>query len=131
MVRDEEILSNVFKWATAWDAIILLDEADVHLSSRNSAATGIFLRKIEYFRGIMILATNYPNGLDVAIVSRIRMAFKYGEVGRDSRTGIWKDLLQKCQIKHSRGELDELANYDLSGRDVSFVCHPNDDGQRS
>ncbi|KAI4103533.1 MAG: hypothetical protein L6R37_003750 [Teloschistes peruensis] len=56
-------------------AILLLDEADVFVQSRSSnnphnALVSVFLRTLEYYRGIMILTTNRVKDIDDAIQSR-------------------------------------------------------------
>ena len=53
----ESALSNVLEICTKWDAILLLDEADVFLEQRSShdlernKLVSIFLRMLEYFEG--------------------------------------------------------------------------------
>lgn len=65
----ETKLVNFFEVAAMWEAILLLDEADIYLSSRKfspiapdsrhgNARTGVFLRVLEYYPGILFLTTN-------------------------------------------------------------------------
>ncbi|KAH7150680.1 hypothetical protein DER46DRAFT_628650 [Fusarium sp. MPI-SDFR-AT-0072] len=59
----ENILTNTFKIAGRWKAILLLDEADVFVSQRSdnpqvNALVSVFLRELERFDGIMFLTTN-------------------------------------------------------------------------
>jgi hypothetical protein len=57
-------LSRIFKTASHWNAILLLDEADVFLEQRSpdnltrNGLVSVFLRKLEYYEGIMFLMTN-------------------------------------------------------------------------
>lgn len=59
----DERLTLVLELARKWNAILLLDEADVFLHKRNdidvnrNALVSIFLRQLEYFKGILILTT--------------------------------------------------------------------------
>jgi ATPase family associated with various cellular activities (AAA) len=68
-------LTLVLELAQRWNAILLLDEADVFLQARNdtdvvrNALVSIFLRQIEYFTGIMILTTNRIGSFDPAFES--------------------------------------------------------------
>ncbi len=57
----EEQLLRVFQTANHWNALILLDEADMYLEQRSKAdvarnkLVSVFLRKLEYCDGIMFL----------------------------------------------------------------------------
>ena len=61
--------------AQLWDAVLLLDEAEVFLQQRNAtdinrnALVSIFLRQLEYYKGIMILTTNMAEQVDRAFES--------------------------------------------------------------
>jgi hypothetical protein len=62
----EERLTNYFELAAAWDAILLIDEADILLESRSldhgnigrNAMVSVFLKILEYYEGVLILTTN-------------------------------------------------------------------------
>lgn len=60
----EQNLNENFQLAQAWDAIVLLDEADIFLTRRNktdlerNALVSVFLRTLEYYTGILFLTTN-------------------------------------------------------------------------
>jgi len=60
----EKQLSVIFQIANQWDAILLLDEADVFLERRSSqnlhrnGLVSVFLRKLEYCTRILFLTTN-------------------------------------------------------------------------
>src|SRR5450755_1316672 len=70
-------LRTIFGLAKAWDAILLLDEADVFLAKRThtdivrNAFVSIFLRSIEYYQGILFLTSNRREEFDEAFQSRI------------------------------------------------------------
>ncbi|EGO29682.1 hypothetical protein SERLADRAFT_365686 [Serpula lacrymans var. lacrymans S7.9] len=72
----EENLSKILKLATAWDAIILIDEADVYLEQRSfhelqrNALVSVALRLLEYHRGLLFLTTNRIKTFDEAFLSR-------------------------------------------------------------
>lgn len=69
-------LTEILELANRWDAILLLDEADVFLQRRNdtdvvrNALVSIFLRQLEYYRGILILTTNRIGIFDDAFESK-------------------------------------------------------------
>jgi SpoVK/Ycf46/Vps4 family AAA+-type ATPase len=78
----EEQLSRIFRQAEHWKAVLLLDEADVFMRKRSldhasNTHITMFLRMLEYYRGIMFLTTNRVNDFDPAMQSRIHLAIKY------------------------------------------------------
>lgn len=125
----EEQLSTIFRLAHHWKAIIVLDEADVFVQSRtftnpHNALVSVFLRTLEYYRGIMILTTNRVKDIDNAIQSRISVALHYGPLGLDTSKTIWESFLKKAttvkgQAKYTRVDLDWLSEKEVNGRQVS------------
>ena len=87
-------LSRIFQTVNHWNALILLDEADVYLEQRSIKDFGrnklvsVFLRKLEYCDDIMFLITNRVSDFDEAILSRIHLMLEYDELGVDVRTQI-------------------------------------------
>jgi SpoVK/Ycf46/Vps4 family AAA+-type ATPase len=69
-------LKKYLDLATRWNAVLLLDEADVYLAKRNdndlerNAIVSVFLREIEYYTGILILTTNRVQSVDSAFQSK-------------------------------------------------------------
>jgi hypothetical protein len=124
----EKQLSLHFELADHWNALLLLDEADVFLRKRDTNHThnslvSVFLRKLEYYPGIMLLTTNRVRDFDDAIQSRIHLALRYDQLGFDTRRGIWNTFLQNAitaggKADYSDENLDDLANHELNGRQV-------------
>lgn len=81
--------------AAHWNAIVLIDEADVFLEQRSShdltrnGLVAVFLRVLEYYEGMMILTTNRISTFDAAFKSRIHLAIKYPALSFDSRRDLW------------------------------------------
>ncbi|XTI91278.1 hypothetical protein V2W45_1459734 [Cenococcum geophilum] len=73
--RLESQLFKIFQVARHWDAILLLDEADVFLEERapkdiaRNGVISVFLRTMEYCQGIMLLTTNRVTEFDPAALS--------------------------------------------------------------
>ena len=71
----ESNLKRVLDLAQRWNAVVLLDEADVFLARRNNvniarnALVSVFLRNLEYYQGILILTTNLITQCDPAFES--------------------------------------------------------------
>jgi hypothetical protein len=71
----------------------------------------------------MLLTTNRVRDFDDAIQSRIHLALGYSPLGVDTRRGIWNTFLQNAitaegKADYSDENLDDLAKYDLNGRQV-------------
>lgn len=68
-------LTEILELTQLWDAVLLLDEADVFMQARNNtdvsrnALVSIFLRQVEYYRGILIFTTNMIDTMDQAFES--------------------------------------------------------------
>ena len=68
-------LIPILELARTWNAVLLLDEADVFLQCRDhvdlsrNAVISVFLRQLEYFQGILILTTNRIAEFDPAFES--------------------------------------------------------------
>jgi SpoVK/Ycf46/Vps4 family AAA+-type ATPase len=98
----EKQLSAIFQITNQWDAILLLDEADVFLKRRLSqnlhrnGLVSVFLRKLEYCTGILFLTTNRVSEFDEAILSRIHLLLKYENLNKDARKNIWTSFLKKA-----------------------------------
>ena len=89
----------------------------------HNGLVSVFLRTLEYYRGIMILTTNRVKDIDDAIQSRISVALHYGPLGLDTRKTIWESFLKKAATAKGRAEyrpadLDWLSKKELNGRQV-------------
>jgi AAA+ superfamily predicted ATPase len=131
----EERLPRIFKRASRWNAVLLLDEADVLLEQRSShdihrnALVCVFLRTLEYYQGMMFLTTNRVEQIDDAIASRIHFKLKYDKLNLEQRTSIWRRFLEKAATPqgapdYSPGAFDSWVRKERNGREVglSFRC---------
>jgi len=117
----EANLNNIFRRVEKWNAIILFDEVDVFMSKRGdslekSAIVGIFLRLMDYFRGMMFLTTNRSEVIDNAILSRITLNIKYPDLTDDVRKLIWNSKLESAGMYIN--SMDELIKLELNGRQI-------------
>ncbi|KAI0151599.1 hypothetical protein GGR57DRAFT_492893 [Xylariaceae sp. FL1272] len=105
----ENNLLKFFDNASSWDAIVLLDEADVYLERRSSndiqrnSIVSVFLRAMDYFQGILFLTTNRIGHFDEAIMSRIHLAIGYEPLDDKAREQIWENLFRKLKDDHKMG----------------------------
>ncbi len=117
----ENSLFNIFKRVEKWGAIILFDEVDVFLSKRDdniekSAIVGIFLRLMDYFRGMMFLTTNRSEVIDNAVLSRVTLNIKYPDLTDDVRKLIWSSKLKDADLQIN--SIEKLIQLDLNGRQI-------------
>ncbi|KAK4230058.1 hypothetical protein QBC38DRAFT_507760 [Podospora fimiseda] len=115
------------------DAVALLDEADVLLCKRNSAEmernaiVGVFLRKLEYFQGILFLTTNRKQDFDEAFKSRIHVTFSYPSLDSNAQTTIWRRLIErnsdvKIDVVSWTDEVySTLGRLNLNGRTIKNI----------
>lgn len=122
----EDNLLKSFARAERWNAILLLDEADVYVRARGddlmqNAIVGVFLRVLEYYRGVMFMTTNRPDLVDDAIMSRCLAQLHY-EIPED-QAGIWRILSDVLGAKLSDRELVAIVKDlgQMSGRDVKHL----------
>ncbi|KAJ6457919.1 P-loop containing nucleoside triphosphate hydrolase protein [Mycena sanguinolenta] len=101
----EAKLKSILDIATAWDAVLLIDEADVLLEQRSlheierNSLVSVVLRVLEYHRGVLFLTTNRVKVFDAAFLSRFSIAIKYPEHDLHSRQVIWRKFFQLAGVK--------------------------------
>ncbi|KAJ7766247.1 P-loop containing nucleoside triphosphate hydrolase protein [Mycena metata] len=123
----ESKLDSVLQLAQMWNAVLLLDEAEVFLTKRNvtdlqrNALVSIFLRLLEYYQGILILTTNMPEQCDHAFESRIHFSVNYPELDSTARRIIWTMFFKRACIDILEEDLDRLAAHEINGRQVRFL----------
>ncbi|KAF5246690.1 hypothetical protein FANTH_6760 [Fusarium anthophilum] len=122
----ESNLKTALDRCARWNAILLLDEADVFLEKRTSSnltqneMTTIFLRILEYYKGIMMLTTNRYLAIDPAFESRIDLSFVFQDLEPASRAKVWYNFLIR-EDKALAGDSDaiaKLASMPLNGRQI-------------
>jgi hypothetical protein len=124
VVAMEKKLRNILDLAHQWNAVLLLDEADIFMEARDAtdvernAMVSIFLRILEYHSGVMFLTTNRVKAFDPAFFSRISMAIEYEAMTETNRQNIWLNLLNAAKIDHSGFDLKVLASHKINGRNM-------------
>ncbi|KUJ11463.1 P-loop containing nucleoside triphosphate hydrolase protein [Mollisia scopiformis] len=106
-IQEDSIESELASWfylAERWKAVLLIDEADIFLERRKHtdlARNGIvsaFLRKMEYFSGLLFLTTNRVGHIDEAFMSRVHVVIGYPQLDDEKRRKIWQGFLDKMRI---------------------------------
>lgn len=124
----EDELHKVFARAMRWNAILLIDEADVYVAARGAslvqnAIVGVLLRVLEYFRGVMFLTTNRIDIVDDAVASRCIARLDYSVPPPDDQRRIWRILADTAGIALADATIDNVVRRypHLSGRDVKNI----------
>lgn len=105
----EESLSTWFRYGEQWGAVMLIDEADVYLERREvneltrNGLVSVFLRAMEYYRGILFLTTNRVGHFDPAFFSRIHVYIGYRPLDTEGRKRIWLQFFKK--LEKERGDI--------------------------
>lgn len=123
----EKNLKEVLQRSNRWGAILLIDEADVYIRKRSTdiqqnAIVGVFLRLIEYYKGILFMTSNLGDDIDDAIKSRATAQIDYNYPSEIEAVEIWKVLSEQFEIefKESYKEISEEMGK-LSGRDIKNI----------
>ena len=117
---------------TKTEPILLLNEADQFLGARSSGSGGsaeqmhnqmqnIFLEQIEGFRGILIATTNLLENIDNAFSRRFNHKIEFKRPDRRQRSLLWEKMLPKNAPYEEGFDLQKLAEYDLTGGQISLV----------
>ncbi|KAF1913314.1 P-loop containing nucleoside triphosphate hydrolase protein [Ampelomyces quisqualis] len=125
----ENELSAALALATKWNAIVLLDEADVFMAERSlndlarNELVSVLLRVLEYFEGILFLTTNRAETIDPAFKSRIHFTLAYPNLSKQDKCDLWKVFISRGPDQQlpqwvTKGFLEEIAEYDLNGRQI-------------
>jgi len=145
----EEMLTNWFKCASNWGAVLLLDEADVFLERRSvtdlnrNNLVAVFLRSLEYYQGILLLTTNRIGKFDEAFLSRIDVPIYFPTLTHDQRVMIWDTFFSKLEserhdkirvspnVRYYVREDRDLLKLEWNGREIrSGPSYPHESWRR-
>ncbi|RYP41714.1 hypothetical protein DL769_011530 [Monosporascus sp. CRB-8-3] len=130
-------IGKLFGLATRWEAVFLVNEADVLLEPRRSTAdtsrhapTSVFLNALDNYNGIIILTTDRVKiWVDEAIISRIDIAVPYYHLADVQTQAIFKYFLDQVDpgMIEDRPLIDEFIHdtghlYGLNGREIRNVA---------
>ena len=125
----EERLHDILSLCVPWEALVLIDEAEMLLERRTkndlvrNAMVCVMLRLLEYYSGILFLTTNRVESLDPAFQSRVQCALRYDALNEESRARIWRDVLlhmgsEEGLDNNSNIDIVSLSKYELNGRQI-------------
>ncbi|MDM8359102.1 AAA family ATPase [Pandoraea communis] len=118
-------LMSILRRAMCWNAILLLDEADVYIRRRDNdlehnAIVAEFLRSLEYFHGLLFMTTNRIGDVDDAILSRCIATIHYELPCREDARRLWRMQAEQVGAYLDDALIEALASRypQASGRDI-------------
>ncbi|KAJ3350952.1 hypothetical protein GGF32_004586 [Allomyces javanicus] len=127
-------LQDLLTLAETWDAVLLLDEADVFMERRSThemhrnACVSVFLRLLERYQGILFLTTNRVGTFDEAFHSRVSLALRFADMDARARQTVWAQALDRLAAHdtHAVGWRDridvaKLAQIPFNGRRINGI----------
>ena len=124
----ENNLAIVFRRVEAWNAVLLLDEGDVLMARRGdnlqkNAIVAVFLRLLDYYRGVMFITSNRPQDFDEAFAGRITLTLWYPELNEERREMVWRKMLAAAGVELLDGDdgFRKLAALRINGRQIRNV----------
>ncbi|KAF9776896.1 hypothetical protein IL306_004854 [Fusarium sp. DS 682] len=126
--KDVELaLDRALTLCGLWNAMLLLDEADVFLGARTDSdlarneLVAVFLTKLEYYTGVCFLTTNRTASIDTAFQSRVDLFLPFKDLTFDARKKVWRNFIARAggdQAEIPDEEMDKLAAMKLNGREI-------------
>ncbi|AZI44479.1 ATP-binding protein (plasmid) [Deinococcus psychrotolerans] len=127
----EKNLKKVFDAADEGGAILLFDEADSVFGKRGEAqssndryanlTTNYLLQRMESYRGLAILTTNYEGNIDSAFMRRIRFTVRFREPDEALRLQLWQRAFP-AGVEVSALDYKALARPKLTGANVKSIA---------
>ncbi|RSL55359.1 hypothetical protein CEP54_009403 [Fusarium duplospermum] len=119
-VEVETRLKRIFVQAQKWECVLLLDEADVFLSERSNdvkhnSLVSVFLRVLEYYKGILFLTTNRVGRMDEAFRSRVHVSLYYPPLNEQSTLDIFRINIERTEkrkgdkMKLEKSNIEDFA----------------------
>lgn len=135
LVHFKRSLEQIFYFSKLWDCIIFLDSADAYsgrqplTNTRRNALLTVLSETLEYHECTIILTSSRVDIFDQGFKSRIHYAVQYKMPDVDDRRQLWGNFIthlegvdnESSDIRGLREHIDELAKYELTGRQISNV----------
>lgn len=124
----EKNLQKFLTTANSWDAVTLLDEADLYIMTRGSdlkhnGIVTVFLKTLEYCQGLVFLTTNRTDTIDEAVLSRCTAVINYEYPIAEARLEIWKLMNDQYELNLNDDLIRSLNDiWVCSGRDIKMLC---------
>ena len=127
----EKNLRRVFDAAEAGGAILLFDEADALFGKRSEVKdshdryanieVGYLLQRIETYRGLAILTTNFKQALDTAFLRRLRFVVQFPFPDAAQRAEIWRRVFPAATPTDALAPA-QLARLNVAGGNIRNIA---------
>ncbi|KAK6087597.1 ATPase [Seiridium cupressi] len=126
----EKALERALELCRMWNAMLLLDEADVFLGARTNESlarnelVSIFLTKLEYYQGILFLTTNRISSIDHAFQSRVDLFLPYHDLEPKACRQVWENFIDRAgrdNFEVDDSSLEKLSHLSLNGRVIKSL----------
>lgn len=127
----EEHLSEVFDAAEAGGSVLLFDESDALFGQRSkihdsrdrhaNIEVSFLLQRLEAFRGVAILTTNFRENLDAAFLRRIRFHVEFPFPDRLTRAQLWRSVFPN-NTPLAQVDFEKLSRLSLTGGHIRNIA---------
>jgi SpoVK/Ycf46/Vps4 family AAA+-type ATPase len=129
----EKNLDVIFKEAEVSNCILFFDEADALFGKRTeikdahdryaNVEVSYLLQKIDEFRGMVVMATNFSSNLDPAFERRLHFSIKFPFPDETSRCMIWKNIFPAKTPVAKNIDYETLAKkFLISGGNIKNIA---------
>jgi SpoVK/Ycf46/Vps4 family AAA+-type ATPase len=127
----EKNLRRVFDAAEAGGAVLVFDEADALFGKRTEVRdshdryanieVSYLLQRMESYRGLALLTSNFKNAIDEAFLRRLRFVVEFPFPDAVQRASIWQSMFPP---EMPRGDLalDRLAQLNVPGGNIRNIA---------
>jgi hypothetical protein len=114
--KSDRELEGIFKVARHWGAVLLVADADAYVDQSNISSiqrrefVASFHRMLQYYRGVLFLATSHVERFDDKLLSRVDAPIHCRDLNNDERWSLWQALF--ANFKKEKGDeiqIDESA----------------------
>ena len=84
--------------------------------------TAYLLQKIDEYKGVVLMATNYLNNIDSAFIRRIHFIFHIPFPSKEYREMMWKKIFPKNAPLSNDVDYNYLSNFEISGALIKNIA---------
>jgi hypothetical protein len=127
----EKNLRRIFDAAEAGGAVLLFDEADALFGKRSEVKdshdryanieVSYLLQRLETYRGLAILTTNFKQALDLAFLRRLRFVVQFPFPDATHRAEIWRRVFPAATPREDL-DLAKLARLNVTGGHIRNIA---------
>ncbi|KAL4753229.1 hypothetical protein BDW72DRAFT_201778 [Aspergillus terricola var. indicus] len=125
----EKRLRRTLILAEKWDAVLLLDKCDTLLQEghferlEHNKIVAVFLRLLEYYRGVLIITTGRADTTNKALKRHIHFTIHFPELNASARKQIWRQSVARSKADAAITDkvYDRLSQLQLNGHQIQQV----------